>query len=366
MIRTLRLVAFIIPLLLWPSQTRSAISVPAGRWEIVNTSGDNSSQNPYGPGSFSVFLNSDGSSYVFATSTNSQCVPNLTNNNVVPTWISVGASQYQITIAINNNGLAPNLSFVYTGTYNPSTPVPGTTSLFVPAISGTYYPVGDASLCSTATQSNPGNFVATFLPTLTSGSASGPLAGADVNNSAAFDSVVNATITFSGPPTPGQMAGTVSLASNPTFQGIPCFATTNGVVSPLTIDPSTSIQAGVIDYIFAQGLDPEGNPTTLFLPSLSANFYSTNNNTDQFAIPLTNNEWAAGAAIGEDNPAVAPVGVSNDGTNNNIAVFYRVMGGACDGANASNFASPFNFVVGNLARTKRRPAPPRHQRRWVR
>ncbi|HKW89355.1 MAG TPA: hypothetical protein VJN21_11430 [Candidatus Acidoferrales bacterium] len=56
---------------------------------------------------------------------------------------------------------------------------------------------------------------------------------------------------------------------------------------------------------------------------------------------MTDGEWAVGAAIAEDNPAVAPSGVENDGTNDNIAVFYSVIGGACDGANS--LPSPFKY-----------------------
>lgn len=347
---TLRLGSALLLVLLLSSCQDSG-TFPAGRWEIVNTSGDNSSQAPSGPGQFSVFLNADGSSSISATSTNSNCVPNVTGNNIVPTWKPLGGGSFQIAIAINNNGQAPNLSFIFAGTYNRFTHVPGNPVPFIsiPSLSGKYYPVGDASLCSTATQSNPGNFVATFLPTLSSGSASGPLAGVDANNTMAFDSAVNTTITFSAPAGPGQISGTVSLVSNPTYHGISCFATTQSVVNPLTIDPKTSTQSGIVNYMFARGFDPAGNPTTLFLPSFSSNFYSTNNNTDQFAIPLINNEWAAGAAIGEDNPVAAPQGVVNDGTNNNIAVLYSVIGGACDGASTFNSASPFNFSPASLA-----------------
>lgn len=341
---TLRL-SFALFLALFLISCQNSVPLPVGRWEIVNTSGDNSSQAQFGPGQFSVFLMAKGVSNVGATSTNSNCVPNFSGNNVVPAWKPLGGSRYQVSITINNNGQAPNLTFIYTGTYNPHSYIPGNSVsiLSIPAMSGKYYPVGDASLCSTATQSNPGNFVATFLPTLSSGSAAGPLAGADANNTMAFDSAVNATISFAVPAGLGQMGGTVSLISNPTFHGVPCFATTQGVVNPLIIDPNASTQSGILNFMFAKGFDSAGNPTTLVIPSLSANFYSTSNNTDQFAIPLTNNEWAVGAAIGEDNPAAAPPGVSNDGTNNNIAVFYSVTGGACDGANASITASPFNF-----------------------
>lgn len=317
-------------------------TAPAGRWEIVNTSGDNASQSQFGPGGFSVFLKTDGSSYVPGTITNSNCVPNASGTNVIPSWMAVGGSKYQIFVAINNAGMPP-LAFSYTGTYNPRTPVSGDGTKFIAAISGTYYPLGDASLCSTATQSNPGTFVATFVPALSSGSASGSLAGADANNTMAFDSPVNAAINFSAPPTPGQSSGTVTLSSNPTFHGVSCFAATNGVMNPLTIDPVSSSQSGLIDSMIANGIDPTGQPTTLFLTGFSSNFYSTNNNTDPFAFQLTDGEWAVGAAIAEDNPAMAPGGVENDGTNNDIAVFYSVIGGACDGANGSSLASPFKY-----------------------
>lgn len=342
MTMTLRLgltVALALPLIGGCSQMIST-TAPAGRWEIVDTSGDNSSQAQFGPGGFSVFLRADGSSYVPGTITDSNCVPNASGNNVVPSWTALGRAKYQIFIAVNNAGMPP-LAFAYTGTYSPMTPIPGDRTRSIPAISGTYYPLGDASLCSSATQSNPGTFIATFVPPLSSGSASGSLAGADASNNMAFDSPVNATILFSPPPAPGQSSGTVSLSSNPTFHGVPCFAATNGVVNSLTIDPATSSQSGLIDSIFADGLDPSGQPTTLFVTAFSANFYSTANNTDPFALQMTDGEWAVGAAIAEDNPAVAPSGVENDGTNDNIAVFYSVIGGACDGANS--LPSPFKY-----------------------
>lgn len=336
----------LLALLLFVGCAQISTTAPDGRWEIVNTSGDNASQSQNGPSGFSVFLKADGSSYVPGTITNSNCVPNATGNNVVPSWTALGGRKYQIFIAINNAGMPP-LSFVYTGTYNPSTPVPGDESRPIPAISGTYYPVGNASLCSTATQSNPGNFVATFVPTLSSGSASGPLAGADANNNMAFDSSLNATILFNPPPAPGQSSGTVTFSSNPTYHGVRCFAATNGAVNPLTINPATSSQAGLIDNVLADGFDSAGQPTILFVTAYSANFYSTTNNTDPFAIQMTNGEWAVGAAIAADNPAMAPSGVENDGTNNDIEVFYSVIGGACDGANANSVPSPFKYSTTN-------------------
>jgi hypothetical protein len=314
-----------------------------GRWEIVHASGDSSAQTVLYPGGFSTFLNADGTGYTYGTVANSICVIDVQNFNVVPTWVSLGGSNYQITVTVNNLGLGPNFSFIYTGTFNAVTPVPGDMSYSIPAISGTYYATGDVSACSIATQSSPGNFVATFLPTISSGSASGSLDSFSADNGFPFDSTVSATITFSAPPENGQMAGTVALASNPTFTGLPCFATTSGVVNPLTINPTLSSQTGIGEYMFAEGFDPNGTPTTFFLNGFSANLYA-GANTDPNALQIATTEWAVAAAIGEDNPAAGVSGVSNDGTNTAMVFSYGVVGGVCEGAGGVD--TPFYFLSG--------------------
>jgi hypothetical protein len=316
----------------------------SGRWEIVPTSGDNSAQAALDPGSFSTFLNEDGAGYTSGTFTDSICVIDAEAFNVVPSWVALGANNFQITMTVDNLGLGPNFSFVYTGSYNRLTPVPGNSTEFIPAITGTYFALGDVSACSLVTQSNPGNFVATSLPTISSGSASGSLDGFSDDNGSAFDSAVSATITFTTPPAPGQIAGTVSLASNPTLNRVPCFATTNGVVTNLNINPNTSSQSGVSEYMFAEGLDPNGAPTTLFLNGFSANLYTAATNTDPNATQITSTEWAVAAAIGEDNPAVGSAGVANDGANSVIVLLYGVVGGVCD--NAGGVDSPFHYLPG--------------------
>jgi len=336
-------VVLLLPAFLFPAIIRA--QVPVGRWEIVHTSGDNSAQTDLYPGAFSTFLRADGTGYTYGTFASSICVIDTETFNVVPTWIAQDVNTYQITFTVNNLGLGPDFSFVYTGTYNPSTPVPGDPSALIPTISGTYYAAtGDASACNVTTQSSPGSFVATFLPTLFDGSASGSLDAFSADNGSAFDSRVGATIFFDIPPAPGQIAGTVSLASNPTFQTTPCFATTSGVVNPLTINPNLSSQTGVSEYMFAEGFDPQGVPTTLFLSSFSANLYATALNADPNAIQITTTESAVPAAIGEDNPAAGVTGVSNDGTNNRIVALYGVIGGACDGAGGVD--APFHFLSG--------------------
>jgi hypothetical protein len=299
------------------------------------------------PGGFSTFLRADGTGDTYGTAANSLCVIDDNSTNVVPSWMAVGTggNTFQITIAVDNLGAAPNVNFVYTGTYDALTPIRGGAFGSIPAITGTYYATGDASACSIATQSSPGTFVATFLPTLSTGSSSGTLDGLSTNGGTPFDLPVDATITFSAPPVPGQIAGTVSLASNPTFSTSPCFATTSGVVNPLTIDPNQSTQSGILESIYAVGLDPQGVPTTLVLNGFSANTYITDTNTNLYADQITSNEWAVAAAIGEDDPLVAgAAGVANDGTNNVMVQFYDVIGGACD--NAGGADAPFHFLSG--------------------
>src|SRR6266851_1403291 len=338
-------VVLLLAAFLFPAIIRAQVPVPVGRWEIVHTSGDNSAQTDLYPGAFSTFLRADGTGYTYGTFTDSICVIDTATFNVVPTWIAQGGNSYQITITVNNLGLGPDFSFIYTGTYNPLTPIPGDLLTLIPTISGTYYAAtGDASACNVTTQSSPGNFVATFLPTISSGSASGSLDAFSADNGSAFDSRVGATIFFDIPPAPGQVAGAVSLASNPTFQLRPCFATTSGVVTPLTINSNLSSQTGVSEYMFAEGFDPFGVPTTLFLNGFSANQYTTAANTDPNAIQITSTDWAVVAAIGEDNPAAGVAGVSNDGTNKVIVALYGVIGGTCDGAGGVD--APFHFLSG--------------------
>ena len=326
-----------------------------GRWEIVHTSGDNSAQTAAYPGGFSTFLTGDLRGNTFGTFTDSLCVVDAENSNIVPTWVALGGNVFQITIAVDNLGLGNgNFSFIYNGTYDFHTAVPGNLSESIPAISGTYSSVGDVSACSAST----GIFIATFLPTISSGAATGSLDGFTADHGSAFDATVSATITFSAPPAPGQIAGTVSLASNPTFNNTPCFATTSGVVNPLTINPIRSNQSGTSEYMFAEGFDPQGIPTTLFLNGFSANLYTTSNNTDRNATQITSTEWAAAAAIGEDNPAAAPAGVSNDGRNSTVVALYGVLGGACN--NAGGVDAPFYFLSGTPIVHKHKE---RHRRR---
>jgi hypothetical protein len=148
------------------------------------------------------------------------------------------------------------------------------------------------------------------------------------------------------------MAGTVALASNPTFTGLPCFATTSGVVNPLTINPALSSQTGIGEYMFAEGFDPNGAPTTFFLNGFSANLY-TGANTDPNALQIATTEWAVAAAIDEDNPAAGVSGVSNDGTNTAMVFSYGVIGGVCDGAGGVD--APFYFLSGKRIKRKHKP-----------
>lgn len=345
----------LLALLAFPALTEDTPPAPVGRWEIVNTRGDNSAQLAVDPGGFRVYLNSDGSAYVYGTFADSMCVVDAETFNVVPSW-RIDNGFIQITIKIDNLGLGPNFSFIYTGTFNANTPVPGDLARTVPTIKGTYFPEGDGSGCTTATQSNPGTFVATFVPTISSGTATGTLDSFTADQGFAFDSAVNTTITFAPPPAGGQIAGEVTFSSEPTFHGTQCFATTNGTVNRLIINPNKSSQSGVTEYIFAEGLDPNGQPTTLFLNGFSANLYSTSNNTDPYATQIGNNEWAVGAAIGLDNPGVGLPGVMADGTNSNIVSLYGVIGGACDGAGGVD--SPFHYNPEKHSFGKKEPVPP--------
>jgi type VI secretion system secreted protein VgrG len=327
------------------SNAITAAASGSGRWEIVHTSGDNSAQTAWFPGSFSTFLRTDGTGYTYGTFTASVCVIDVENSNIVPTWVALGGNNFRITITVDNLGQGPNFSFIYNGIYDFHSPVPGNPSESIPAIVGTYYAVGDVSACSLVTQASPGSFVATFLPTISSGSASGSLDGSAADNGSPFDSTVSATVTFSAPPADGQIAGSVSLASNPTYNHVECFAATNGVVTPLTINANKSSQSGIFEFIFAEGLDPQGVPTTLFLNSFSANLYTPGTNTDPNAAQITTTEWAAAAAIGEDNPAAGVAGVISDGTNDAIVVRYGVVGGVCN--DAGGVDAPFHFLSGS-------------------
>ncbi|MCU1318251.1 MAG: hypothetical protein JWN63_3573 [Candidatus Acidoferrum typicum] len=325
----------------------TAAASGVGRWEIVHTTKNSDAQKAMYPGGFSTFLTADGTGNTYGTFTSSLCVIDAESFNIVPTWVALGGNMFQITITVDNLGQGQNFAFIYNGTYDFHTAVPGNASLFIPAITGTYYATGgDVSACSLATQLSPGDFVATFLPTISSGAASGSLDSFNADNSLAFDATVSATITFSAPPAPGQIAGTVSLGSNPTFNHTECFATTSGVVAPLNINPNRSSQSGISEYMFAEGLDPHGIPTTLFLNGFSANQYTAATNTNRNAIGITTTAWVVPAAIGEDNPdpVVGVTGVSNDGTNNVIVVLYGVLGGACN--NAGGVDAPFHFLSG--------------------
>jgi hypothetical protein len=187
----------------YPAAARAIDPVPVGRWEIVHITGDDTAQTDYFPGGFSTFLRPDGTGYTYGTFSAFFCVIDSETYNLVPSWTALGGNTFQITIAVNNLGRGPNFSFIYTGVFSPTTPVPGSNGASIPAITGTYYAVGDVSACSNTTLSNPGNFIATFFPTISDGSATGSLDGFTADNGSAFDSTVNATITFGMPPALG-------------------------------------------------------------------------------------------------------------------------------------------------------------------
>ena len=338
------IIGLLVLISFYPTAARATDPIPVGRWEIVHITGDSSAQTNYYPGSFSTFLRPDGTGYTYGTFSDSLCVLDVENNNLVPSWTTLDGNTFQITIAVNNLGLGPNFSFIYTGVFSATTLVPGSGGVSIPAISGTYYAVGDVSACSVTTIESPGHFVATFLPTISAGSTAGSLDAYSADNGSAFDSTVNTTITFSTPPALGQMAGTVALSPGPTFNQNPCFASTGDVTIPLTLNSSKSIQSGVFEYMFADGFDPYGVPTTLFLNSFSANLYDMSPNTDPNAAQITTTEWAIPAAIGEDNPNAGPTGVSSDGTNSTMVMFYGVIGGVCSGAGGVD--APFHFLSG--------------------
>jgi hypothetical protein len=337
------IIGLLVLISFYPTAARATDPKLVGRWEIVHITGDSTAQTNYYPGSFSTFLRPDGTGYTYGTFSDSLCVISV-DNNLVPSWTALGGNTFQITIAVNNLGQGPNFSFIYTGVFSATTPVPGSGGVSIPAISGTYYAVGDASACSITTKDIPGNFVATFLPTISDGSTAGSLDAYSADNGSAFDSTVNTTITFSTPPALGQLAGTVALSPDPTFHLNPCFASTGGVTIPLTLNSNKSLQSGIFEYMFADGFDPSGIPTTLFLNSFSANLYVTNANTDTHAAQISTTEWAIPAAIGEDNPTAGLTGVSSDGTNSTMVMFYGVIGGVCGGAGGVD--APFHFKSG--------------------
>lgn len=108
-------------------------------------------------------------------------------------------------------------------------------------------------------------------------------------------------------------------------------------------------QSGIIEEIYSQGVEREGNPTTLVLDSYSANLYTTDNNTDPTAKQITTTECAAGTAIGEDNPVAGVSGVGNDGTNSEMVLSYGVLGGSCD--TAGGVDASFHFPSASLSFT---------------
>src|ERR1700688_148785 len=247
------IIGLLVLISFYPTAARATDPKLVGRWEIVHISGDSSAQTNYYPGSFSTFLRPDGTGYTYGTFSDSMCVLDVENNNLVPSWTALGGNSFQITIAVNNLGQGPNVSFIYTGVFSATTLVPGSGGVSIPAISGTYYAVGDSSACSITTKDNPGNFVATFLPTISDGSTAGSLDAYLADNGSAFDSTVNPIITFSMPPALGQMAGTVALSPDPTFNLNHCFASAGGVTIPLTLNWSNSVQWATFDDFFEDG-----------------------------------------------------------------------------------------------------------------
>ena len=331
----------------------STIQTPGGtitgRWEIVDTSLDSAAQTDRYPGSYSTFLKRDGTGYTYGSFSDSICVVDVQHTNIVPSWVALGGNDYAITMTVDNLGLGPNFAITYTGTFDRLTPVPGNSSKFIPAITGTYSAVGDISACSSATPTSPGTFIATFLPTIATGSAAGSLDNFAADNGSPFDAPVNATITFTAPPAAGQIAGTVSLDSNPTFGGTKCFGNNHWHCDTLGYQPRfvQSVRPGGKHIRRRPGPERRSHytcPQQLFRQSLHGSKHRS-----PTRLEITGTKSAIGAAIGEDNPAAAPDGVSNDSFNNAIVLKYGVVGGACDGAGGVD--SPFRLHVQEGHRT---------------
>ena len=316
----------------------SAQVAPNGRWEFVVTSGDTQYElNLTGQTTFSTYLGLTGTTL----SGDSQQTTNTTaaeifccNDSVAGTFRKhEGTTTAVVEFAIPANSATGQVGFNYTftGTYNTNPNNSGG-----PTITGTY-----TTNASSSYSNGSGTFVATWFPDFPAAPEkyNGGLTSPDVGSG---PSDVPTVLTLGTNATTHDIIGTVSVPGL-TTNGVACFVGTltiqsianpglNGVGgAPNGV--GVSFASGVGLNIFAQ--DSAG--TQLWL-----NGYSAKPNGNSAAVDesfLDDNTDCDG-----DNTS------TNNGTNNELILYYGITGGPCDGLGGGD--APFHRVK-KLGHSKR-------------
>ena len=324
--KLLGLMAFV--LLAVSAQPVNAQIAPNGRWEFVVTSGDTQSQlDQMGQATFSTYLSLSGTTL----SGDSQQTTNNTaaelyccNDTVTGTFTKVGGTTTAVvafSVPANSSYGQVAFNYTFTGTYHAN---PNNSN--GPTITGTY------STNVGPTYSNgSGTFVATWFPDFpaTPQPYIGGLAGPD-DGSGPTD--VPTMIMLGTNASTHDLIGTVNLPGL-TNNGMACF------VGPLTIQAvdnpavlgvggapngvAVPFASGVFITLFAQ--DSAGTQLSLFGFSAKPNGNS--------------------AAVDESYTDTDNDGdhtTTDNGTNNELILYYGITGGPCDGFGGGD--APFHPV----------------------
>lgn len=315
--RTLRLcpavraLGLLVLCLFAASVASAAVPVIQGRWEFAITSGDTTTQlSTMGQSSISTYLLQSGSTLtniVYFTSDTILCDP-VSQNNVTVANSSVDASgNVSITFTFSFVD-QPSFQFVFTGVYTAGAAGAPTT------ITGTYQrSAGGCTQGNLGTGNPDGTFTATYFPDL-----AGTWAGAFDANGGQGPLGVPATFTLTTN-ADKTLSGTVSSPGLMNTNNVACFS------SVITLQPVTG--AGVSE---AAGV--------------AFQLYGTDTNgTEAWVLGWATNPDGSTAAVGEDDPADAPNGTVNDGTNNTFKAYYGISGGPCDGLGGGD--APFQLLT---------------------
>jgi hypothetical protein len=323
------------------SAPANAQTAPNGRWEFAVTSGDTQYQlDQAGQVTFSTYLALSGT----VLTGNSQQTTNTSaaelyccNDMVTGTFTKHGSTQtavIQFAIPANSSTGQAAFGYTFTGTYNPNPSNSGG-----PTITGTY-----TTNVNPAFSNGSGTFVATWFPDFPStpqlymGGLTGPDEGSGPTD-------VPTMITLGANKTTHILIGTVSIAGAPhdgtlgipglSNNGLSCF------VGPLTIQTVTN------PALMGVGGAPNGIGVP-FASGVGISIYAQDSAGTQlslvgFAVKPNGNSAAVGESYLTATDDDGDTTTANNGTNNELVLYYGITGGPCDGFGGGD--APFHPVV---------------------
>ena len=302
---------------------------PNGRWEFVVTSGDTQyALDVMGQATFSTYLSLSGTTL----SGDSQQTTNTTaaeiyccNDTVAGTFTKHnGTTTAMVEFSVPTNSSIGQLAFNYTftGTYNAN---PKNSA--GPTITGTY-----TTNVSSAYSNGSGTFVATWFPDFaaTPQSYIGGLAGPDDGSG---PSDVPTVLTLGTNPSTHDLIGTVSIPGLMS-DGAACF------VGPLTIQ--------TVDNPALLGVGGGANGVGVpFASGVSINLFAQDSAGTQLSLfgysaKPDGNSAAVDESSLTDTDSDGDTTTTDNGTNNELILYYGITGGPCDGFGGGD--SPFHPV----------------------